>query len=121
MPSLKPETTTPRVEAVIDAMCARFPGASKASQNRYFEAVHQELAPLARELERENRALREQMKSVEQATRTAALKEAEHVCAYVATRQGTLGRILAVQDCVAAIAALSKPEGNHSPINGDQP
>jgi hypothetical protein len=39
-------------------MMKRYPGISKASQNRFFEAVHQELAPLARQLERElNEAL----------------------------------------------------------------
>jgi hypothetical protein len=48
----------PRVEACIDAVMKEFPGTSAAAQARYFEAVHQELAPLARELERENIALR---------------------------------------------------------------
>jgi hypothetical protein len=42
----------PRVESVIDACMKRFPGVTKAAQARYFEAVHQDLAPLARELER---------------------------------------------------------------------
>jgi hypothetical protein len=50
---------TPRVEAVIDAVMKRYPGSSKAALARYFEAVHQELAPLARLLERELREARE--------------------------------------------------------------
>lgn len=54
------DTGAPRVEAVIAETMKRFPGESKAALARYFEAVHQELAPLARELERENRALRAQ-------------------------------------------------------------
>lgn len=43
----------PRVEAVIDAVMERYPGTGPAAQLRYYEAVHQELAPLARDLERE--------------------------------------------------------------------
>jgi hypothetical protein len=44
---------TPRVEACIDAAMARNPGRSKIDQARYFEDVHQDVAPLARQLERE--------------------------------------------------------------------
>lgn len=51
----------PRVEEVICRVMKRFPGTSKMAQARYYEEVHQELAPLARELERENRQLREQL------------------------------------------------------------
>lgn len=45
-----------RVEACINKFMVRFPGtsASAESRTRYYEAVHQELAPLARELERRN-------------------------------------------------------------------
>jgi hypothetical protein len=42
-------------------MMKRFPGVSAAAQARYYEEVHQELAPLARELERENIALQRQL------------------------------------------------------------
>lgn len=41
----------PRVEACIAAVMERFPGASEKADARYFQAVHQELAPLARKLE----------------------------------------------------------------------
>lgn len=51
----------PLVEACIQWVMKKYPGYSPSSQARYFEAVHQELAPLARELERENRQLREQL------------------------------------------------------------
>lgn len=44
---------TPRVEAVINAVMERYPGMGPAAQLRYFEAVHQQLGPLARDLERE--------------------------------------------------------------------
>ncbi|MGD1323553.1 hypothetical protein ACNHE5_01095 [Pandoraea pnomenusa] len=52
---------TPRVEACIAQFMRRYPGQSPAAMARYFEAVHQELAPLARELERENQRLRDQL------------------------------------------------------------
>lgn len=42
----------PRVEACIEAVMARHPTIGGRADQRYFEAVHQELAPLARELER---------------------------------------------------------------------
>ncbi len=45
---------TPRVEAVINAVMERYPGMGPAAQLRYFEAVHQQLGPLARDLERES-------------------------------------------------------------------
>lgn len=46
-------TDTPRVDGVIELVMRKYPGLGGASRARYFEAVHQELAPLARELERE--------------------------------------------------------------------
>lgn len=44
----------PRVEACIAEVMLRFPGDSKTDEARYYEQVHQALAPLARQLEREN-------------------------------------------------------------------
>ena len=49
---------TPRVEAVISEAMKKHPGESPKALATYFEAVHQELAPLARDLERENEVLR---------------------------------------------------------------
>jgi len=45
--------STPRVEACIAEVMAHYPGETPAALSRYFEAVHQELAPLARQLEHE--------------------------------------------------------------------
>lgn len=50
------------VDQLIERVSAKYKGIGPAAQSRYFEAVHQELAPLARELECENQKLREQLK-----------------------------------------------------------
>ena len=51
--------TTNRVDTLIDRVMAEHPRHTTiASQLKYFEAVHQELAPLARALEAENVELR---------------------------------------------------------------
>ncbi|MFO5940271.1 ead/Ea22-like family protein [Pseudomonas aeruginosa] len=59
------------VEQLLERYIKRFPGEHKAAMSRYFEAVHQELAPLARELEAErdrleaeNEALRGALQAV---------------------------------------------------------
>ena len=51
-------TPTPKVDALIASVMAKHPGDSPKSLAVYFEAVHQELAPLARVLECENQRLR---------------------------------------------------------------
>jgi len=43
----------PRVEACIESVIRQYPTLGGRADQRYYEAVHQELAPLARELERE--------------------------------------------------------------------
>ncbi len=60
------------VEQLLERYIKRFPGEHKAAMSRYFEAVHQELAPLARKLEAErdrlkaeNEALRGALQAVE--------------------------------------------------------
>lgn len=40
-----------RVDALIERVMAQFPGVSAYAQARFYEEVHQELAPLAREIE----------------------------------------------------------------------
>ncbi|CAE6822175.1 hypothetical protein R70006_06254 [Paraburkholderia domus] len=50
-------SATPRVDAVIRKTMERFPGLGPGSQMRYYEAVHQELTPLARTIETETVAL----------------------------------------------------------------
>ncbi|AJW99614.1 gp38 domain protein [Burkholderia gladioli] len=53
-----PASTSPRVDELITGVMKRFPGVSASAQARYYEEVHQHLAPLARELEAENARLR---------------------------------------------------------------
>lgn len=52
-PELLP-SDTPRVDALIAKVMAEHPGVSRTAQAEYYEEVHQHLAPLARDLEREN-------------------------------------------------------------------
>lgn len=49
------------VEALIERVMAAHPGQSPKQLAAYFEAVHQELAPLARALEQDNESLRQQV------------------------------------------------------------
>ncbi|WP_186040618.1 hypothetical protein [Burkholderia gladioli] len=51
-------STSPRVDELIAGVMKRFPGESRSAQARYYEEVHQHLAPLARELEAEVARLR---------------------------------------------------------------
>lgn len=51
--------TTPITDALIESVMAKHPGDGKASQARYYEAVHQELAPLCRSFEVEIARLNE--------------------------------------------------------------
>ncbi len=62
------DSTSPRTDALIAKVMRDYPTDHLASSSgikrvlaKYYEAVHQELAPLCRELEAENRALREAM------------------------------------------------------------
>lgn len=49
---------TPRVDALIAKVMADFPAHTAHAEARYYDEVHQHLAPLARKLERENVLLR---------------------------------------------------------------
>jgi hypothetical protein len=51
-------TTTPRVDALIERVMDEHPSVGRAARAAYYEAVHQELAPLARDLELESALLR---------------------------------------------------------------
>lgn len=55
-------TQSPRVDAVIAEVMAKHPGETPRALAIYYEAVHQDLAPLARQLEAENIRLREAQK-----------------------------------------------------------
>lgn len=54
-------TQTPLVDGCIQACIEQHPGQTPRALAVYFEAVHQELAPLARKLEQENQQLRAQL------------------------------------------------------------
>lgn len=57
------DTDTPRVDALIDEVMAKHTGFGKTAQAAYYEAVHQKLAPLARQLEHELAVMREERDS----------------------------------------------------------
>lgn len=61
------------VEQLLERYIKRFPGKHKAAMSRYFEAVHQELAPLARKLEAE----RDRLKAENEVLRGALKQFAE--------------------------------------------
>ena len=69
MSELFHDSKSPRVDDVIEVTMKRFPGVSASAQARYYEAVHQELTPLARELEQENAALRGQVLDLQERLR----------------------------------------------------
>jgi hypothetical protein len=54
-------TDTPITDALIAQVMAEHPGETPRAMAKYFDAVHQELAPLCRRFEIENRFLREQL------------------------------------------------------------
>lgn len=54
----------PQVEALIDEAMAKNPRHTARGQARYYEEIHQHLAPLARDLERENVRLRKLLQQV---------------------------------------------------------
>lgn len=56
---------TPEVDALIDRVMADHPRTSASGQAEYYEAMHQELAPFARNLEIENRRLTALVKRIE--------------------------------------------------------
>lgn len=89
----------PRVTACINAVIKLYPGDSKAALARYFEAVHQELAPLARDLEREITDLKHDIERHlaiigEQAARITELEEAYAVGAFPSSLTPPLRRVL---------------------------
>ena len=52
-----PDDSTPMVDLVIALNMAEHPGLNRSEQAEYYEAVHQELAPLARSLARSGGSL----------------------------------------------------------------
>lgn len=71
-----------RVEALISRVMAEHPSKTQAAQHDYFEAVHQQLAPLARELELENEVLRAELVAAKAAGEYHANQTCEVTKAY---------------------------------------
>ncbi len=88
MQALEKSFSSPRTEAVIAEVMAKHPGGTPAALARYFEAVHQELAPLCRQLEAENRELRKQIWHMARAE-VANLAKAENTSRVSATTTTT--------------------------------
>lgn len=56
-----PDDATPHVDCLIALTMAEHPGTGRTEQAEFYEAVHMELAPLARQLEREARRWRRKL------------------------------------------------------------
>ena len=83
------DSKTPRVSACIQKVMRKFPGTSKTEQARYYEEVHQELAPLARQLETELAEAKANMLEMWSARRSPAGEGAEAVAWEVTFRRPT--------------------------------
>jgi hypothetical protein len=74
------------VDSLIERVMSQYPDCTPSAQAKFFEAVHQELAPLARELESENQQLREQFQAewnsakAHLAMRSATRQRAVYTC-----------------------------------------
>lgn len=107
------------VDQLIERVMAQHPGhGTPKLQLEYFEAVHQELAPMARDLEAENHRLHAQMQSDWAEAGKRVLAEREALCAELhlqiqgvryhcsdATKQDVAVR--ALLDAIGAIRARS--------------
>ena len=56
-----PDDATPQVDCLIALTMAEHPGTGRTEQAEFYEAVHMELAPMARQLEREARRWRRKL------------------------------------------------------------
>lgn len=59
------DSETPRVDEVIEACTAKCPGETPRALAAYFEDVHQVIAPLARQMEREVAVLLKALREIE--------------------------------------------------------
>ena len=82
---------TPRVDALIAKVTEAHPGISRTAQAEYYEEVHQHLAPLARELEREN-ANRELLAAEQLGELAAALEDRADVVSKALRKAWQLGQ-----------------------------
>ena len=106
-------TSQERVEECIQRVMIEHPGDSPKALALYFEAVHQELAPLARELEQQRDAAWEESRAIRKAINAdqqeATSDEVERV---VAQRDKLLGL---VKRSHLQIMAWAEQYGNHNP------
>jgi len=58
---MAPDDATPQVDCLIALTMAEHPGTGRTEQAEFYEAVHMELAPMARQLEREARRWRRKL------------------------------------------------------------
>src|SRR5574340_648124 len=82
---------TPRVDALIAKVTEAHTGISRTAQAEYYEEVHQHLAPLARELEREN-ANRELLAAEQLGELAAALEDRADVVSKALRKAWQLGQ-----------------------------
>ncbi len=98
------------VDVLINRVIESHPGMGAAAQLRYFEAVHQELAPLARALEIENRQLRQELEN-QRAGRfdllEAANKKLDKTTALVTQARIALERSPDCPHCSKALSLLT--------------
>jgi len=88
-------TTSPRTDALIHAVMRQHPGASPSASARYYEAVHQELAPFTRALEAQVADMAMLIKQLSQALNQATPNHAaaKHAMDYL-QRNGLAGSSL---------------------------
>lgn len=84
---------TPKVEKCIESVMARHRGTSERALGKYFEEVHQYLAPLARDLERENFMLRQGDTCARQCEGTAYRIEVRRLRAALARLAAAVGEL----------------------------
>lgn len=103
------QAATPRVEACISAVMAQFSGESNAALARYYEEVHQRLAPLARNLELE---LAEVKAELARRTQPEATAPAQDLSAAIPNWSGIADRLNELDKAIAHSTNLtpqSKP------------
>lgn len=75
-----------RVDTLIERVMAKRKGISALAQARYYEEVHQELAPLAREIERQRDKLLALVKRIYPRALSADYEEARNFIAEIEDR-----------------------------------
>lgn len=96
-----------RVDALIERVMAKFPGQTEKSDVRYYYAVHQELAPLAREIERQRNELLAALEGLHKVCSLALSGKDGQQHTYFETRAGHFVEATqAMQQAESAIASM---------------